>query len=36
MFFEVMKFVKENSPKIVILENVQALLTHDEGKALRK
>ena len=33
MFFHVMKFVKYHRPKIVVLENVQALLTHDEGKS---
>jgi len=32
MFSQVMKFVKINSPKIIILENVQALLNHDKGK----
>jgi len=31
MFFQVMKFVKENIPKIVILENVKGLLKHDNG-----
>ena len=31
-----MRFVKQNSPKIVILENVQALLSHDEGKSFSK
>ena len=36
MFFQVMRFVKQNSPKIVILENVQALLSHDEGKSFSK
>jgi DNA (cytosine-5)-methyltransferase 1 len=32
MFSQVMRFVKTNVPKIVVLENVQALLNHDEGK----
>ena len=33
MFSQVMRFVKTNVPKIVILENVQALLNHDNGKS---
>lgn len=33
MFSQVMKFVKQNKPKIVILENVQGLLSHDKGKS---
>lgn len=36
MFFQVMRFVKTNKPKVVILENVQALLNHDEGKSFSK
>jgi len=36
MFSQVMRFVKTNIPKIVILENVQALLNHDEGKSFAK
>lgn len=36
MFSQVMRFVKHNSPKIIILENVQALLNHDEGKSFSK
>ena len=36
MFSQVMRFVKENIPKIVILENVQALLNHDKGKSFSK
>ena len=32
MFSQVMRFVKVNIPKIVILENVQGLLSHDKGK----
>ena len=31
-----MKFVKKNSLKIVILENVRALLNHDGGKSFSK
>ena len=36
MFFQVMRFVKTNTPNIVILENVQALLNHDKGKSFSK
>lgn len=36
MFFQVMRFVKTNKPKVVILENVQALLNHNEGKSFSK
>jgi len=36
MFSQVMRFVKQNVPKIVILENVQALLNHDGGKSFLK
>ena len=33
MFSQVMKFVNTNKPKIVLLENVSALLTHDKGNS---
>lgn len=36
MFSQVMRFVKINNPKIVILENVQGLLTHDNGNSFTK
>ena len=36
MFSQVMRFVKTNVPKIVILENVQGLLNHDKGKSFLK
>lgn len=36
MFSQVMRFVKTNVPKIVILENVQALMNHDKGKSFTK
>lgn len=32
LFFNIMKFVEYHKPKIIILENVQGLLNHDEGK----
>lgn len=35
MFSQVMRFVKHNTPKVVILENVQALLNHDAGNSFR-
>jgi len=36
MFSQVMRFVKINVPKVVVLENVQALLNHDGGKSFTK
>ena len=36
MFSQVMRFVKTNIPRVVILENVQALLNHDKGKSFAK
>ena len=36
MFSQIMKFVKYHKPKIIILENVQALLKHDDGKTFKK
>tara|TARA_X000001036_G_C20606182_1_gene777037 strand:+ start:92 stop:952 length:861 start_codon:yes stop_codon:yes gene_type:complete len=36
MFSQVMKFVKFHSPKIVVLENVKALLNHNKGKSFDK
>jgi DNA (cytosine-5)-methyltransferase 1 len=36
MFSQVMRFVKTNVPKVVILENVQALLNHDKGNSFTK
>jgi len=35
MFSQVMRFVKQNIPKIIILENVQGLLNHDNGRCFR-
>lgn len=32
LFFNIMKFVEYHKPKIIILENVQGLLKHDEGR----
>ena len=32
LFFNIMRFVEYHKPKIIILENVQGLLNHDEGK----
>ena len=31
LFFNIMKFVQHHRPKIIVLENVQGLLNHDEG-----
>ena len=35
MFHQIMKFVKFHGPKIIVLENVQSLLTHDNGKTYK-
>ena len=34
MFAEIMRFVKINAPRIVILENVKALINHDNGRTI--
>lgn len=31
LFFNIMEFVRYHNPKVIILENVQGLLTHDKG-----
>jgi DNA (cytosine-5)-methyltransferase 1 len=36
LFFNIMKFIVYHDPKIIILENVQGLLTHDGGKTFEK
>jgi DNA (cytosine-5)-methyltransferase 1 len=36
LFFHIMKFVDYHKPKIIILENVQGLLNHDEGKTFER
>ena len=36
MFNQIMKFVKYHKPKIIILENVRALISHDKGNTLNK
>ena len=36
MFSQVMKFVKINQPRFVVLENVQGLLKHDDGKSFER
>ena len=36
MFFQIMRFIKVNIPKIILLENVQALLNHDKGRSFTK
>ena len=32
MFFEIMRIVKENRPKVLFLENVRHLIKHDDGR----
>jgi len=36
MFSQVMKFVKINKPRIIVLENVPHLLKHDNGESFKK
>lgn len=36
LFFQLMKFVKYNVPKIVIFENVRGIVNHDKGKTLER
>jgi DNA (cytosine-5)-methyltransferase 1 len=36
LFFNIMKFVSFHQPKIIILENVQGLLTHNKGETFQK
>ena len=36
LFFEVAKIIKIKNPKVIFLENVRNLLTHDNGRTLRK
>ena len=35
LFYQVMKFVKTNKPKVVVLENVQGLKNHDNGNTFK-
>lgn len=36
MFYQIIKFAKFHKPKIIVLENVQGLLKHDNGQTLVK
>lgn len=36
IFYHIMKFIKYHNPKIIILENVQGLLNHDNGNSFSK
>lgn len=36
LFFHIMKFVRYHSPRIILLENVQGLLTHDGGRTFAR
>jgi DNA (cytosine-5)-methyltransferase 1 len=36
MFFHIIKFVEFHKPKIILLENVQGLLKHDNGKTFNR
>lgn len=35
MFFEIARIVKHHAPKVLFLENVQGLLSHDKGKTFK-
>lgn len=35
LFFNIMKFIKHHNPKIIILENVQGLLRHNNGETFQ-
>lgn len=35
LFFNVMKIIKHHKPNVIILENVQGLLTHDNGNTFK-
>lgn len=35
MFFEVERILKHHRPKVILLENVKQLVTHDKGKTLK-
>jgi DNA (cytosine-5)-methyltransferase 1 len=36
LFFNIMKFVEYHKPKIIVLENVQGLLTHNKGQTFAR
>lgn len=36
LFFNIMRFVDHHKPKVIILENVQGLLNHDEGRTFQR
>jgi len=36
LFFNIMKFVDFHKPKMIVLENVQGLLNHDDGKTFER
>jgi DNA (cytosine-5)-methyltransferase 1 len=36
MFFQIMRIVEHHKPKVIVLENVAALLKHDTGKTFEK
>jgi DNA (cytosine-5)-methyltransferase 1 len=36
MFFNIMKFVEQHNPSVLVLENVQGLLSHDGGKTFKR
>lgn len=34
LFYEIVRILKEHTPKMVLLENVEGIVTHDKGKTL--
>jgi DNA (cytosine-5)-methyltransferase 1 len=36
LFFNIMKFVEYHKPRVIVLENVQGLLSHDGGKTFER
>jgi len=36
LFYHIMKFVEYHKPKLIILENVQGLLHHDDGRTMER
>lgn len=35
LFFDIARIIKEKKPKVILLENVKGLVTHDNGKTLK-
>lgn len=35
LFFQILKIIRYHTPRLIVLENVKNLLTHDEGRTIR-